>query len=54
MVFSDSRRVYKLNGWVSKCPNDGESYEQQYWVDLGSIDDFVVYGASSDLDQDIE
>ena len=47
MVFSDSGRVYRLNGWATKCPNEGESWEKQYWLDVGSIDDFVVYGASS-------
>ncbi len=44
MTFSAGGNVHKATGWATKCPGEGESWEQSYWQDLGPISSFLAFG----------
>jgi chitinase len=45
MAFSSEGQVYALNGWGTKCPNEGEAWEKNSWKLLGSASEILIVGA---------
>lgn len=46
MTFSSDNQVYIANGWATKCPNEGESWERNNWRALGTTAEMVAIGAT--------
>ena len=44
MVFKRDDTIYKAIGWATKCPGEGEKWEQNNWIDIGKKESFCIVG----------
>ena len=51
MTFSSCGNVYRTSSWATNCPGEGENWEQAQWTNLGSISDFIAFGAGWTSDE---